>query len=66
MVKHAVEDMVTKRLMLREDAQRAIDRLQRLGIVNQIEKSKRDRVFCAKALLEILEEPAQLTRGKSV
>ena len=31
MVKNAVEDMVTKRLMLREDAQPAIDRLLRAG-----------------------------------
>ena len=31
MVKKAVEDMVTKRLMLREDAQPAIDRLLRAG-----------------------------------
>jgi len=31
MVKHAVEAMVTKRLMLREDAQPAMDRLLRAG-----------------------------------
>jgi hypothetical protein len=31
MVKNAVEDVVTKRLMLREDAQPAIDRLLRAG-----------------------------------
>ena len=31
MVKNAVEDMVTKRLMLREDAQPAVDRLLRAG-----------------------------------
>jgi hypothetical protein len=31
MVKNAVEDMVTKRVMLREDAQPAIDRLLRAG-----------------------------------
>jgi hypothetical protein len=31
MVKNAVEDMVTKQLMLWEDAQRAMDRLLRAG-----------------------------------
>jgi Fic family protein len=42
-------------------AQRAIERLARLGIVQQVGTAKRDRVYCAKALLDILEEPAQLT-----
>ncbi|MGC3956634.1 MAG: Fic family protein [Verrucomicrobiota bacterium] len=46
-------------------AQRAIDRLERLKIVKQVGDAKRDRVYCANALLEILEEPAQLTPGKS-
>lgn len=41
-------------------AQRAIARLERLGIVQQVGTAKRDRVYCAKALLDILEEPAQL------
>ncbi len=41
--------------------QRAIERLERLGIVKQMGDAKRDRVYCAKALLDILEEPAQLT-----
>jgi Fic family protein len=41
-------------------AQRAIERLERLGIVQQVGTAKRDRVYCAKALLDILEEPAQL------
>lgn len=42
-------------------AQRAIERLERLGIVKQSGDAKRDRVYCAKALLDILEEPARLT-----
>jgi Fic family protein len=42
-------------------AQRAIERLDRLGIVKQSGDAKRDRVYCAKALLDILEEPARLT-----
>jgi Fic family protein len=41
-------------------AQRAIERLERLGIVKQSGDAKRDRVYCAKTLLDILEEPAQL------
>ncbi|NBX03871.1 MAG: Fic family protein [Alphaproteobacteria bacterium] len=40
-------------------AQRAIQRLESLGIV-QAGPGKRDRVYCAEALLDILEEPAQL------
>ena len=42
-------------------AQRAIDRLERLKIVKQVGDAKRDRVYCANALLDILEEPAHLT-----
>jgi Fic family protein len=41
-------------------AQRAIERLERLGLVQQTGTAKRDRVYCAKALLDILEEPSQL------
>jgi Fic family protein len=46
-------------------AQRAIERLERFGIVQQSGTAKRDRVYCAKALLEILEEPAQLIPGSN-
>ncbi|MGA7522390.1 MAG: Fic family protein [Acidobacteriaceae bacterium] len=42
-------------------AQRAIERLERNGIVEQISDAKRDRVYCARRLLDILEEPAHLT-----
>ena len=41
-------------------AQRAIERLERLGIVQQAGTAKRDRVYCAKAMLDILEAPAKL------
>jgi Fic family protein len=41
-------------------AQRAIGRLEHLGILEQTGEAKRDRVYCAKALLDILEEPAHL------
>jgi Fic family protein len=41
-------------------AQRAIERLERANIVKQMGDAKRDRVYCAIALLDILEEPAHL------
>ncbi len=41
-------------------AQRAIERLERNGMVQQTSEAKRDRVYCAQALLDILEEPAHL------
>lgn len=41
-------------------AQRAIERLKKLTIVTEVTAARRDRAYCAKALLEILEEPAQL------
>ena len=41
-------------------AMRAIDALERGGVVTKVGDSKRDRVFCAHAILDILEEPARL------
>lgn len=41
-------------------AQRAIERLERAGIVKPVSDAKRDRVYCAQALLAVLEEPARL------
>jgi Fic family protein len=41
-------------------AQRAIERLERNDIVHRTNNAKRDRVYCAQALLDILEEPAHL------
>jgi Fic family protein len=40
--------------------QRAVERLERNGIVQQVSDAKRDRVYCARVLLNILEEPAHL------
>lgn len=40
--------------------QRAIERLESNGIVQRASDAKRDRVYCAQALLDILEEPAHL------
>lgn len=42
-------------------AQRAINRLEQIGIVKQVNDAKRDRVYCAQALLDILDEPPQMT-----
>ena len=41
-------------------AQRAIEWLERAGMVKRVGDAKRDRVYCAGALLDILEEPARL------
>ena len=40
---------------------RAIAQLQEQGVVAATTEARRDRVFCARALLDILEEPARLT-----
>ncbi len=41
-------------------AQRAIDRLESVGVVTRATEAKRNRVYCARAILEILEEPPHL------
>jgi Fic family protein len=38
----------------------AIRRLERRGILHKVGDSRRDRVFCATGILDILEEPARL------
>lgn len=43
--------------------QRAVERLEKLGIVMEVSGAERNRVYCAKKILQILEEPAQLTPG---
>jgi Fic family protein len=42
-------------------AQRAVAKLEGLGILVQTSKSKRDRVYCATQILQILEEPTKIT-----
>ena len=51
--------MVDKLAVAFATAQRA-ERLERARIVKRVGDAKRDRVYCATALLEILEEPARL------
>ena len=46
-------------------AQRGVERLEKLGVVSQTSTAKRDRVYCAKALLDILEEPALIVPRRS-
>ena len=41
-------------------AQRAIDRLEMLGIVSRVGAARRNRVYCASEVLDILEEPPSL------
>jgi Fic family protein len=41
-------------------AQRAVDKLKSLGILKQTTDSQRGRVFCATAIMDILDEPAKL------
>jgi molybdenum-dependent DNA-binding transcriptional regulator ModE len=40
--------------------QRAMEKLESLSVVSEVSGGKRGRVYCAKALMEILEEPAKL------
>jgi Fic family protein len=46
-------------------AQRAIDRLESADIVTLASEAKRNRVYCARAILEILEEPPRLATGQT-
>ena len=46
-------------------AQRAIDRLESAGIVALASEAKRNRVYCAHDMLEILEESPRLEPGRS-
>ena len=42
-------------------AQRAVERLESLGILSQTTNARRGRVYCARAIMDILDEPANLT-----
>jgi Fic family protein len=39
---------------------RAIGQLEKMRILEEVGEAKRDRVYCAKAIMDILEEPARL------
>ena len=46
-------------------AMRAIGQLEKLKVLAEVSAAKRDRVYCAKAILTILEEPARLTPAEA-
>jgi len=46
-------------------AQRAMERLESLGILTETTDARRDRVYCATAILKILEEPANLRPSRT-
>ena len=45
-------------------AQRAVEKLLKESILVQVAGDKRDRVYCAKAIMDILDEPAKLRPAK--
>ncbi len=47
-------------------AQRAIERLESAGVVSATGDAKRNRVYCAREMLSLLEEPANLKVGASL
>jgi Fic family protein len=46
-------------------AQRAIQRLEQIGVLHQQGDAQRGRVYCATRILEVLEEPARLNRWEA-
>lgn len=44
-------------------AQRAINKLEKLGIILQTSTGKRDKIYCATDILKILEEPTRITEN---
>ena len=46
-------------------ARRAIDRLEEAGIVSLVGAARRNRVYCARAMLEVLEAPHAVGRSRA-
>ena len=46
-------------------ARRAIDRLEEVGIVSLVGSGRRNRVYCARGMLEILQAPNAVGRGRA-
>lgn len=46
-------------------AQRAIDKLEAVGVVALVSEARRNRVYCARAILEILEEAPRLGEART-
>ena len=55
-----VGGVAKKRSISFPTAQRAIAKVERAGVLKQIGAAKRNRVYCAPRLLDILDEPAKL------
>ena len=46
-------------------ARRAIDRLEEVGIVSLVGSGRRNRVYCARGMLEVLQAPNAVGRGRA-
>lgn len=55
-----VKNIATSLNIARTTAQRAVNKLESLEIISQTSTSKRDRVYCATRILNILEEPTKI------
>jgi Fic family protein len=55
-----VKDLAERLDVAFTTAQRAVDRLESAGVVSLVREAKRNRVYCAQSILEILEEPARM------
>ncbi len=60
-----VSKMATRLGVAFTTAQRAMDRLESAGIVAREGEARRNRVYCARAILRILEEQPQIEMGRS-
>jgi Fic family protein len=67
MVKHlAVNPYITTRKIAEDmgvaysTAQRGVQKLETAGIIKKTNDNKRDKIYCARALLNILEEPTKI------
>jgi Fic family protein len=55
-----IKNMAVKLKVAFTTAQRAILKLEGLGILSQTSQAKRDRLYCAKDILDVLEEPTKI------
>jgi len=55
-VARQAEDAVSRAARIHD----TIGRLERARILKRTSKARRDRVYCARTILDILEEPARL------
>ncbi|MBF0106667.1 MAG: hypothetical protein HQM16_15245 [Deltaproteobacteria bacterium] len=55
-----VSGVAKKRKIAFPTAQRAIDKLEKVGVLKQTSDAKRNRIYFARRLLDILDEPAHV------